>query len=152
MNVGKSILSKKKFQLLIAITILLAAGNSFLWGQDNVFEQKISIKMNGARIRTALEAISRKTGYVFTYDTDLVKPETIISVDTEEKPVRELLDEIFHDRDFSYSVIDNHLIIYKKIDETTLMIREEGKIPVYLVTGSIIESGNSNMTVTSALR
>ncbi|MBA7570785.1 hypothetical protein ES708_12538 [subsurface metagenome] len=144
MNIGKNILSKKTFQLPVVITILLVAGNSFLWGQDNVFEQKISIKMNGARIRTALEAISRKTGYVFTYDTDLVKPETIISVDTEEKPVRELLDEIFHDRDFSYSVIDNHLIIYKKIDETTLMIREEGKTPVYLVTGSIIESGNSN--------
>ncbi|MCK4701068.1 MAG: carboxypeptidase-like regulatory domain-containing protein [Bacteroidales bacterium] len=144
MNIGKRILSEKTFQLLAAIIFLLAAGNSLLWGQDNVFEQNISIKMNGARIRTALEAISRKTGYVFTYDSDLIKPETIISVDAEEKPVSELLDEIFHDRDFSYSVIDNHLIIYKKIDETTLMIREEGKTPVYLVTGSIIESGNSN--------
>lgn len=144
MNIGKSILSKKTFQLLVVLTILLAAGNSFLWSQDNVFEQKISIKMNGARIRTALEAISRKTGYVFTYDTDLVKPETIISVDAEEKPVRELLDEIFNNRNFSYSVIDNHLIIYKEIDETTLIIREEGKTPVYMVTGSIRESGSNN--------
>ncbi|MCK4630386.1 MAG: carboxypeptidase-like regulatory domain-containing protein [Bacteroidales bacterium] len=144
MNIGKNILSKKTFQLLVVITILLAAGNSFLWGQDNVFEQKISIKMNGAKIRTALEAISRKTGYVFTYDTDLVKPETIISVDAEEKPVRELLDEIFNNCNFSYSVIDNHLIIYKEIDETTPIIREEGKTPVYMVTGSIRETGSGN--------
>jgi len=144
MDIGKRILSKKTFQLLMAIIFLLAAGNSFLWGQDNVFKQKISIKMKGARIRTVLEAISRKTGYVFTYDSDLIKPETIISVDAEEKPVSELLDEIFHDRDFSYSVIDNHIIIYKEVDETTLMIREEGKTPVYMVTGSIIESGNGN--------
>ena len=144
MNIGKNILSKKTFQLLVVITILLAAGNSFLWGQDNVFEQKISIKMNGARIRTALEAISRKTGYVFTYDTDLVNPETIISVDAEEKPVRELLDEIFNNRNFSYSVIDNHLIIYKEIDETTPIIKEEGKTPVYMVTGSIRETGSGN--------
>ena len=144
MNVGESILSKKTFQLVVVLTILLVAGNSFLWGQDNVFEQKISIKMNSARIQTALETISRKTGYVFTYDTDLVKPETIITVDAEEKPVRELLDEIFNNRNFSYSVIDNHLIIYKEIDETTPIIREEGKTPVYLVTGSIRESGTNN--------
>lgn len=144
MNVGKSILSKKTFQLLVVLTILLAGANSLLCGQDNVFEQKISIKMKGARIRTALEAISQKTGYVFTYDTDLVKPETIISVDAEEKPVRELLDEIFNNRNFSYSAIDNHLIIYKEIDETTPMITEEGKTPVYMVTGSIRESVSGN--------
>jgi len=144
MNVGKRIPSKKTFQLPVILIILLVAGNSFLWGQGNVLEQNISIKMNGARIRTALEAISRKTGYVFTYDTDLVKPETIISVDAEEKPVRELLDEIFNNRNFNYSVIDNHLIIYKEIDETTPMIREEGKTPVYMVTGSIRESGTNN--------
>ncbi len=144
MNVRKSILSKKPFQLPVVLTILLVAGNSILWGQDNVLEQKISIKMNDVRIRTALETISRKTGYVFTYDTDLIKPETIISVDAEEKPVRKLLDEIFNNRNFSYSVIDNHLIIYKEIDETTPMIREEGKTPVYMVTGSIRESGSDN--------
>ena len=144
MNVRKSILSKKPFQLPVVLTILLVACNSILWGQDNVLEQKISIKMNDVRIRTALETISRKTGYVFTYDTDLIKPETIISVDAEEKPVRKLLDEIFNNRNFSYSVIDNHLIIYKEIDETTPMIREEGKTPVYMITGSIIESGNGN--------
>jgi len=106
--------------------------------------KNISIKMNGVKISTALKAISRKTGYVFTYDTDLVKPETIISVDAEEKPVRELLDEIFSNRNFSYSAIDNHLIIYKEVDETTPMIREEGKTPVYMVTGLIKESGNDN--------
>ena len=144
MNIGKSILSKKTFQLLVVLTILPVAANSFLLGQDNVFGQNISIKMNGVKISTALEAISRKTGYVFTYDTDLVKPETIISVDAEEKPVRELLDEIFSNRNFSYSAIDNHLIIYKEVDETTPMIREEGKTPVYMVTGLIKESGNDN--------
>jgi len=144
MDVGKRILSKKSFQLLAAITILLAAANSFLWGQDNVFGQYISIDMNEVKISTALKAISQKTGYVFTYDSDLIKPETIISVDAKEKPVRELLDEIFRDRDFSYSVIDNHLVIYKEVDETTPMISEEGKTPVYMVTGSIIESGNGD--------
>ena len=144
MNVGKSILSKNPFRLVVVLTILLAEGNSFLWCQDNVLEQKISIKVNGVKIRTILEAISQKTGYVFTYDTDLIKPETIISVDAEEKPVRILLDEVFSNRNFSYSVIDNHLIIYKQIDETTPMIREEGKTPVYMITGSIIESGSDN--------
>ena len=144
MNVGNSILSKRSLRLLVTITISLAAGNSFLWGQDNVLEQKISIKMNGVKTQIVLKAISRKTGYIFTYDTDLVKPEIIISVNADEKPVSELLDEIFSDRDFSYSVIDNHLIIYKKIDETTPIIREEGKTPVYMITGSIRETGNHN--------
>ncbi len=144
MNVGDSILLRKRFQLLVAITISLITGNSFLWGQNSVLEQKVSIKMTDVKTSTVLKTISKKTGYIFTYDTDLVKPETIISVNADEMPASKLLDKIFSYRDFSYSVIGNHLIIYKEIDETTPIISEEGKTPVYTVTGSIRESGNDN--------
>ena len=124
----------------LVIIILIITCSSFLQAQDNVLNTLISCKLSNASISTVLKSLSRKTGYHFTYDTDLVEPEKQTSVRTDNLPLRSILDTIFHDKLLNYSVIDNHIIIYRSVNDSTPLLREEGRDPVYTLSGIITDA------------
>ena len=124
---------------LTAVIILFAAGNLFIYSQVNALDQSVTIRMSDVKISAVLKSITRKTGFSFTYDTDLVSPEEIISVNAQDLQVRALLDQIFAGRSFIYSLLDNHIIIYRAINENTPVIREPGKESVYMISGLITD-------------
>ncbi|HUS86195.1 MAG TPA: carboxypeptidase-like regulatory domain-containing protein [Bacteroidales bacterium] len=124
---------------LAAISILLATGNLIVYSQESALDQPVTIRMSDVKISAVLKSITRKTGYSFTYDTDLVKPEEITSVAVQNLQVRKVLDQIFTGRSFRYSLLDNHIIIYRAITENTPTIEEAGKDPVYSISGLITD-------------
>lgn len=142
MSVGDRSIYRNTFVRFTLITVILIASGISVYAQSDILDQEISIRLVEARRQVILKSITRQTGYVFTYDTELIKPGEIVSLSTSKFTVREVLDHIFEGKNFAYSVIENHIIIYKSVDESTPLIREEGKIPVYLITGTVVdESG-----------
>ncbi len=136
-------ISKPTYLCLITVILIMATGTSGLYAQDPVLEQEVTIRITNVKRQSVLRSLSRQTAFTFTYDTELIKPQTIVSVSPGNSTLIKVLDEIFEGEDFGYSVIENHIIIYKKIDESTPVIEEKGKSPVYLITGSVIEASTS---------
>jgi len=134
---GKNIVTRS-----LVIMILFITGSSFLHAQENILDSRLSLRINEASISTVLKSLSRKTGYYFTYDTDLVEPENLTSVKTEKLPLKSILDTIFQDKVLNYSVIDNHIIIYRSVNDSTPLLREEGREPVYILTGKVTDAEN----------
>ncbi len=126
----------------LVIIILIITGSSIIQAQDTVLNTRISLKLNNTSISAVLKSLSRKTGYYFTYDTDVVEPEKLTSLRTDNLPLRNILDTIFHDKLLNYSVIDNHIIIYRSVNDSTPLLREEGRESVYTLSGIITDADN----------
>ncbi|HCC71075.1 MAG TPA: hypothetical protein DEQ09_07995 [Bacteroidales bacterium] len=126
----------------LVIIILIITGPSIIRAQENVLYTNISLKFTNTSISNILKSITRETGYYFTYDTDLIEPERLTTIWIENQPVKDILDTIFHDMLLKYSIIDNHIIIYQSLTEFTPLIREEGREPVYYLSGIITDAAN----------
>ena len=127
------------FERLLAVAILLATASFYLHAQETVFDTPVTIRMNNVKVSSVLKSITRKTGFEFTYDTDLVLPDSIVNISAIDSPVREVLDDMFRQRELSYTTIGKHIIIYLEPGRNTNVIEEEGREPVYLVSGWVIE-------------
>ncbi len=137
---GETKRSIQSTRYLAAIILLVVAFGSSVIAQDSVLEKAVTVNMTRVQKQMVFRSLTRQSGYVFTYDTELIKPDEITSVNFQGATIRTVLDSIFAGENFGYSVIDNHIIIYKKVDESTPMIREEGEPSVFLISGTIVES------------
>ncbi len=126
----------------LVIIILIITSPSYTHAQQNVLDTRLSFRLADVSIANVLKSISRKTGYYFTYDTDLIEPEKLTTVRVDNQPLRNILDTIFHDKLLNYSIIDNHIIIYQSVSEYTPVIREEGREPVYTLSGIVTDGDN----------
>ncbi|MDZ7738838.1 MAG: carboxypeptidase-like regulatory domain-containing protein [Bacteroidales bacterium] len=127
----------------IVITLILITGFSFATAQEgNVLESRLTLRLNNVSISNILKTISRRTAYHFTYDTDLIEPGRISTVRMTDRPLKNILDTLFSDRKLDYSIIDNHIIIYRPVSDSTPLIREEGRKPVYTLSGVVTDADN----------
>lgn len=136
-DAGKNIAARYPVIIILFITC-----SPFLYAQQDVLESRHSLRFSDVSISTVLKSISRKTGYNFTYDTDLVEPESLTSVRADNLTVKSILDTIFPGKSLDYSVIDNHIIIYRSVSDSTPLLREEGREPVYIISGRVTDAGN----------
>lgn len=143
MNIGFTI-RYNYFIRLLAIAFLLTAGSSVLMSQESVFDTPLTLRMNSVKISTVLKAVTREISYEFTYDTDLVKPDSIVSVTAEDNTLRELLDQIFFERNLLYATIGNHIIIYREPVREENVAETENEEQIFLASGTVIEKGSGS--------
>ncbi|HSO78453.1 MAG TPA: hypothetical protein VLQ76_07785, partial [Bacteroidales bacterium] len=62
-----------------------------LFPQENILERKLRLPDNSYRAVRALNEVSRLTGYVFTYDTQILNADRSISIPSNEIPLHQLL-------------------------------------------------------------
>lgn len=125
----------------ILISLILITAFSFATAQENdVLEKRLTLRLNNVSVSNILKTISRRTAYHFTYDTDLVEPGRISSVRADERPLKNILDSLFYDRALDYSIIDDHIIVYRLVSDSTPLIREEGRKPVYKLSGVVTDA------------
>ncbi len=143
MTEGETIRSIQATRYLAAIIFLMVAFSISVIAQNNVLLREVSVNMTNVKKQAIFQSLTKQSGFTFTYDTELIKPYEITSVNLRGASLKSVLDSIFAGKNFGYSVIENHIIIYKKIDNTTPMIKEKGESSVYLISGTIVESSTS---------
>lgn len=125
------------FIKLLIVTSLLTVSNFTIEAQESVLNSLVSCKMSNVKISSILKSITRKTGYEFTYDTDLVKPDSLVNIFSNESSLSDLLDMIFGENVLSYTTIGNHIIIYREPDRERDIISEPGRDDVYQIGGIV---------------
>ena len=143
MTEGETKRSIQATRYLAAILFIMVAFSISVSAQNKVLLQEVSVNMTNVKKQAIFRSLTKQSGFIFTYDTELIKPYEITSVNLRGVSLKYVLDSIFAGKSFGYSVIENHIIIYKEIDETTPMIKEEGEPSVYLISGTIVESATS---------
>jgi hypothetical protein len=105
---------EKRRWILVAGLLLLALP---LYTQENVLEKGVKIPGGSIRAARALHEVSRLTGYIFTYDTEIINADRTFILPDAEIPVREVLDSVTGNPEVKYSVIGKHIILYRDIIE-----------------------------------
>ncbi|PXV65035.1 TonB-linked SusC/RagA family outer membrane protein [Dysgonomonas alginatilytica] len=118
-------------------------------------KQNISISLNKPQttVRDVLNEIEKKTDYSFVYNDRLVDANKIVSVKATDKPVSDILDEVFEDSNISYTIVDNQIVLsagtkevqqdQKRIVKGTLKDSEGAELPGV----SVIVKGKTTGTV-----
>lgn len=106
---------------------LLCLSNKVLKGQD-LLKQSMSVQIEEQSIRQVLDSLSRTGGFYFSYNSEILAEDSIVSIISKDESLEHLLIELLG-IDFTYKQEDNYIIIKD--------YAASGKI--FVITGKIID-------------
>lgn len=101
------------------LRILTAAFCLFLTlsiqAQVSPLNRKITLRLKNVPLEEALDAIGDKAGFSFSYNPDLLRTDSMVTVQARRDQVKEVLESILGKR-MVYRPIGNHLVIRRRIE------------------------------------
>src|SRR5687768_4927607 len=91
-------------RLLIILWLLLLSPAVFAQG---LLERNISVQFNNQRLESVLEIISNKGNFYFSYNSNIIKRDSVITLTANNRSVRQVLDLIFNGR-YEYKESGNY--------------------------------------------
>jgi hypothetical protein len=128
-------------KITFIISFVLIAGTQQANGQLGILDSVYTFRAGQVKAGTALNIISRQTGYYFTYDSRLVDTEKKIHFTFEKVKLKIILDSLLKNDSLQYSVINRYIIIYRSLTVPAMQF-EKPEWDVKYITG-IITDGES---------
>ncbi len=85
---------------------------NFCTAQNSVLQQSVNVKFSDKSINEALNILTKKTNYYFSYDLRIIPNKKIFSINKKNVPLKSILDSIFT-KHAHYQIIGNHIVITK---------------------------------------
>lgn len=111
MLVAKDRRSIYKLLLLMKFTIALLLFASLQVSAKTYSQDRITLKLESAELKTALKQIEKKSMYRFLYNDDVISAHRKVSIDANNALVTEVLDDILTENALTYKVLDNNLVV-----------------------------------------
>jgi hypothetical protein len=102
-----NLFSSKYFYALLFLLI-----TSFSFSQIPILERPISLRINNEKTSNVLEIIAKQGSFSFSYNSEILDGNTRISLWVVDKPVREVLNQIFKGS-ITFKVSKNYVIFQK---------------------------------------
>jgi TonB-linked SusC/RagA family outer membrane protein len=137
-----------KCLLLMKLTVLLICVFSLQSIAHTSFAQeKVTLKLANASLRTAFKIIERQTYFRFVYNEEILPTEQKININVQSEPVGNVLKQLLNKTALTYKIVGNDLIVISTEQKTAA----EERIPLaFEVTGRITDTRNNplpNVTV-----
>ena len=123
----------------IAILILLGQYN-FSASAQNILARNISFDVNNQRLDNVLEIVSNKGDFYFSYNSNILKRDSLVTLSVLNKTIKQVLDYIFSDG-YEYVESGKYIIIRRapiKVSLITSKAITEDKM--YTVSGYVLDS------------
>ncbi len=78
---------------------------------QNILSRKISLNAHKKTVAEALKEIEKKGQFYFSYNNNILKADSIVSISVHDCSIEQLLDKLF-DKKYEYRERDNHLILH----------------------------------------
>ncbi len=127
-----------KFSTVFYFTIFFIFISSATYGQANL-QKNISLDVNRQRLDNVLEILSNKGDFYFSYNSNIVKKDSLVSFRASNKTVKEILTQLFNNT-YEFKESGNYIIIRKAPIRMTLVTQKgvtEEKI--YSVSGFVYD-------------
>ena len=102
----------QKHFFFILVFILLALPS--ICQHKEVLQENYSISEKKTPIYQVLLKLTAKTGYNFSYNSDLINDEKPVTLELKNYPLKHIIDTLFQDSSLVYNVIKNHIVIHKR--------------------------------------
>lgn len=98
--------------LAFFIALFLFTGPLIVSAQSIKLKDNISFSVNNVTVSDALEALTRVTGFTFSYNPDQIPSSRLVKIDIINRPVNEVLDAILGSKNFGYRQMANQVVIF----------------------------------------
>jgi len=123
-------------QILVVVCFIFNTNISYSQDSLSILEKKISLNIKNNNLYEALNQISIKTGYNFSYNSKLISENRKIRIKVNNLPVKDVLNKLLQDSTLSYLIVSNQIVILKQVNnnlkknntDTISYIQIEGKI------------------------
>lgn len=117
------------------VLLYLLCCNPILAQEENSL---LSVSLKNQRLDSLISCLSKLSGYEFSYNPLIIPADTIISVEYENKSLKDILED-FRKYGISYTKMEEHIIL-KKTEEAAFPGKESIKKNKYTVSGYIWDS------------
>lgn len=134
------VLLKKALKIIVFIFLLIHFNS--IYSQENILNQKISLKSQTNTVYRILNQVSRQTSCFFIYDSQVVDGDKTVRIKKGEREINSLLDEILDEPDLNYKIIENYIVIYipEETEKTEKVSEKEAaEEEVILVSGTVMD-------------
>ncbi|MEZ5103995.1 MAG: TonB-dependent receptor [Draconibacterium sp.] len=144
--------SFKKSFLIMRLSLILILF-SVLTTSASVYSQstRISLNLTNATVDEVFDVIESQTNFRFVYADNLFNHEKVVSLNVADEKIEDILNQVFPDKEVSYKILDDNLIVFLPGKQTTKTIT--GKVtdgngePIPGAT--VLLKGTSQGTVTN---
>lgn len=136
-----------RFQKILA-TLLILLCCTAATAQSNL-DKVVPLNVSRQRLDNVLEILSNRGNFYFSYNSSIVKRDSLVTISASNKSVRQVLDVLFPDH-FEFRESGNYIIIRKAPVKLTIVtnkaVTEDNQ---YVVTGYVLDD-NSGMQIANA--
>ncbi len=151
-------------QILPAYMILYMVLCSLFGDAQNILERRVSFTVNHQRLDDVLSIVSNNAGFSFSYNSSIVKRDSLVSLSVNNRTVRQVLNQLFNGN-YEYKESGNYIILRRvSLQVTTVTKTTPAKDKSYIISGyvvngetgerlsdvSIYETGHLTSTLTDA--
>ncbi|MDX9928734.1 MAG: carboxypeptidase-like regulatory domain-containing protein [Bacteroidales bacterium] len=129
--------------MTLAILLILAS-LGLAEGQEEVLSSIHSFRNGTVKKGVALDILSRKTGYYFTYDSRLIDSESRTLFNVSEKTLEEILREIVNSDSVRLTIIGKHIIIARILPQMEIAAVEASPEEIFRIAGRIVDNDDGN--------
>jgi hypothetical protein len=128
----------KKYAVQLAMSVLMLM-LSFTAEAQTPLKKNISIQANQQRLDNVLEIISNTGNFYFSYNSNIIRRDSLVTVNFSNKSVKEILDYLFTDR-YEYIESGNYIILRRKAISTAAVVKQTAtEDKAYILAGYIID-------------
>jgi TonB-linked SusC/RagA family outer membrane protein len=137
-----------KCLLMIKLTALLICTFSLTTLANNGFAQeKITLKLANASLRTAFKVIERQTYFRFVYNEEILPEDQKININVQAEPVANVMQKLLDKTSLTFKFVGNDLIVISTEQKQAV----EARTPLeFDVSGRVVDARNSplpNVTI-----
>lgn len=100
-----------KLLLLMKFTTAFILLTSLQLSARTFSQDRITINLQSAELKTALRQIEKKSVYRFLYNDEVVSSNQKVSINAVNTPVTEVLDNILNSTALTYRILNNNLVV-----------------------------------------
>jgi CarboxypepD_reg-like domain len=127
---------KQLKHLCFAVIIIAAATTSY---SQNLLNRAITLQVNQQRLDNVLEILSNKGNFYFSYNSSIIKKDSIVSFNYTNKSVKAILSSLFNEN-FEFKESGNYIIIRKAPIRLTIVTKKaEVTEKIYAVAGHVYD-------------
>jgi len=127
---------KQQKQLYIALLIIFISASATA---QNLLNRTVTLQVNRQRLDNVLEIISNKMNFYFSYNSGIVKKDSLVSFNYTGKTVQFILNSLFDDT-FEFKESGNYIIIRKAPLKLTIVTKKAAiKNRLYAVEGHVYD-------------
>ena len=117
-----------KLLLLMKFTIALLLCSTFQVSAKTYSQDRITLKLQSAELRSVLRQIEKKSIFRFLYNDDVVATHQKVDINAENALVTDVLNRILEQTTLNYKILGNNLVVITQKDFVVNEFKVSGKI------------------------